>query len=202
MIGVDFDNTIVCYDRLIHQTACEWRLIPTEIASSKSAVRNYLRAHGQEDAWTELQGYIYGKGMRYADPFPGVLEFFALCRERSVPVGIISHRTAQPFKGPAYDLHQAAHEWIQRHGFYDEARIGLSSAQVFFELTKAGKLTRIAKMDCKFFVDDLPEFLGEPGFPKGVEKILFDPGEHCNDENRFRRVKSWHELFDWLVARA
>jgi hypothetical protein len=36
---------------------------------------------------------------------------------------------------------------------------------VFLEPTKADKLTRIATLGCTHFIDDLPEFLSDPGFP-------------------------------------
>ena len=108
-VGVDFDNTIVCYDDVFHRVAVEWGLIPAEIAASKGAVRDYLRAEGREDTWIEVQGYVYGNRFREAPPFPGVTEFFNRCEEQAVPISIISHRTRYPFAGPRYDLHEAAY---------------------------------------------------------------------------------------------
>ena len=80
MIGVDFDNTIVCYDDVFGRVAIERGLVPAAVASSKTAVRDHLRAIGQEDRWTELQGIIYGPRMVDAPMFPGVAEFFARSR--------------------------------------------------------------------------------------------------------------------------
>ncbi len=73
LVGVDFDNTIVCYDRLFHKAALEKGLIPPELPASKGQVRDYMRANGAEDAWTELQGYVYGPRMLDAAPFAGTL---------------------------------------------------------------------------------------------------------------------------------
>ena len=41
-IGIDFDNTIVCYHKLFHRLAVERSLIPVSVAVSKCAVRDYL----------------------------------------------------------------------------------------------------------------------------------------------------------------
>ena len=57
-LGVDFDNTIVCYDALFHKVARERNLIPSDVPVNKSDVRNHLRRVGNEDAWTAMQGYV------------------------------------------------------------------------------------------------------------------------------------------------
>ena len=59
-IGIDFDNTIACYDGVFHAAAVARGLIPAEIPTDKTSVRNHLRAIGREPDWTELQGYVYG----------------------------------------------------------------------------------------------------------------------------------------------
>ena len=198
MIGVDFDNTIVCYDRVIHEAARERALIPPGIPVSKSAVRDYLREQGMEEAWTELQGFVYGEGLTRAEPFPGVLKFFRRCRDLAQPVSVISHKTSVPFRGPACDLHGAAQQWLDRQGFYDPARIGMHPDRVFFEPTKTAKLERIASLGCRYFIDDLPEFLDEPSFPAGVSRILFDPTGDSVSGTCVRTIRSWDELHEWL----
>lgn len=200
LVGVDFDNTIVCCDQLFHRAAVEQGLIPLEVGASKGEVRDYLRGCGREDDWTQLQGYVYGVLIREAPVFPGVIDFFVRCRERGIGGCIISHKTRYPFVGRAYDLHQAAHDWLERHGFYDSARIGLKRAQVFFESTKHGKLERITRVGCTHFVDDLPELLTEPGFPAGVHRILFDPNDLHPNDREFHRATSWAEVEQRLIS--
>ena len=53
-IGVDFDNTIVCYDQVFHQVALEQGLIPPTLPVSKGGVRDHLRSVNNEDAWTAM----------------------------------------------------------------------------------------------------------------------------------------------------
>jgi hypothetical protein len=198
-IGVDFDNTIVCYDELFHRVACEWNLIPANLPATKQAVRDDLRRRGQEDIWTEMQGHVYGARMVEAAPFPGVVEFFMHCRSVEIPVSIISHKTRYPFRGPTYDLHRAAHEWLLHHGFYDVNRIGLTPSRVYFEPTRQDKLKRIVAVGCSHFIDDLPEFLNAPEFPAGVMRLLFSPNQQPFNEPpdsvpSIVRVASWKSL--------
>lgn len=175
MIGIDFDNTIVCYDEIFGRVAVERGLVPPHVATSKTAIRDHLRSVAQEDRWTELQGTIYGPRIMDAPPFPGVVDFFAACRAAGIQVAIVSHRTRFPYLGERHDLHAAARDWLARHGFHDPDRAGLPVDRVFLEETKEAKLARIAALGCTHFVDDLPEVLADPRFPAGVQPILFDP---------------------------
>jgi hypothetical protein len=200
VIGVDFDNTIACYDRLFYQLALERDLIPASLPADKESVRDCLRLAGREEDWTELQGFAYGPRIPEAFPFPGVQEFFQLCRERAIPVCIISHKTRLPVRGPQVDLHQAARRWLQRRGFHDPARIGLPPERVFFEETKQAKLQRVSDQQCTHFIDDLPEFLQAPEFPGGIERILFDPWERRAAGVPCLRVSNWEQLTERLLV--
>lgn len=201
-IGVDFDNTIVTYDSLFHRLAVERGLIPSTVGASKQQVRDHLRAAAREDDWTELQGYVYGARLCDAPPFPGVLDFFRRCRHQRLDVCIISHKTRHPFRGPALDLHDAARNWLARHGFFDDADIALSPDHVYLETTLADKLARIGALNCTHFVDDLPELLREPLFPAGTRRVLFDPNARHGSTALFTRVGSWAEASDLLLGPA
>jgi hypothetical protein len=190
MIGIDFDNTIVCYEGVFHKAALEKKLIPPEVPLSKGAVRDYLRSKGQEDAWTELQGYIYGSRMDLAAPYPYFDQFLALCHRKQIPLSIISHKTRYPFLGPKYDLHQAAYSWIQKHFS--------SIPPIFFELTLSDKLKRINTENCSIFIDDLPELLAEKDFPPHVQKVLFDPHHLYSPNGAYSYVHSWPDLIQLL----
>jgi hypothetical protein len=198
-IGVDFDNTIVCYDDLFHRAAREQALVPADLPPGKSAVRDYLRKAGREDAWTLLQGEVYGRRMLDAPPFAGVLAFFRRMVQGGVAVSIISHRSRHPYLGPRYDLHAAARDWLEHHGFVDAARIGLGRDRFFFEVHKHEKLARIASERCTHFIDDLPELLSEPAFPRGVERILFDPSDDYRHAP-FQRLRSWGQIDQIVVG--
>jgi len=193
-IGADFDNTIVCYDALFHRLAVEQGLIPPDLPPRKGEIRDYLRRIDRENDWTVLQGHVYGDRLDEAEPYPGALEFFTTCRTANREVFIISHRTRTPYLGPSYDLHAAAYRWLERRGFFAPEGFGISRGAVFFELTKQSKLDRIRTVGCDLFIDDLPEFLAEPGFPPAVTRILFDPNGSHNVPPGVLRTSSWAEI--------
>lgn len=197
-LGVDFDNTIVCYDQLFHRVALEKGFIHKELTATKASVRNFLRETDRERAWIELQGYVYGDRMDEAEPFPGVLDFFSRCRQLDVVTCIISHKTRFPFEGPSYDLHEAARRWLRKHGL--DGQDFNPPDFIYFELTKEAKLDRIARLGCTHFIDDLPEFLSVADFPQGIIRILFDPGVSYFSECRFMRAESWREIQERLLV--
>lgn len=201
IIGVDFDNTIVCYDGIFHRAARAQGLISAEFPAEKQQIRDHLRQRGEEDRWTALQGLVYGREIRHAAPFPGVREFFAACRRLGIELAIISHKTLQPVLGPEYDLHAAAREWLTAQGFFAEDDLGLPIEQAFFEVTKEQKLQRIATLGCTHFIDDLPEFLSESTFPENVRRILFDPLRATTDvPPGVERAASWSEISAMLLG--
>ncbi|MCF7762486.1 MAG: haloacid dehalogenase-like hydrolase [Verrucomicrobia bacterium] len=194
LIGLDFDNTIICYDSVFHQVAVERALIPSSVPAIKEAIRNYLRSAGKEREWTELQGYVYGKRITEAEAFPGLFEFLGGCKDRNIDFIVISHKTQFPFQGPPYDLHVSARNWMEQKGFFDSSRIDFSEDRLFFEPTKQRKLNRIAAMGCQHFVDDLPEIFADPEFPVGVHGILFDPASRGTEVPGVQSVVSWTEV--------
>lgn len=200
IIGLDFDNTIVDYDRLFHQVAVERGFVPPATPPQKNAVRDSMRKTGIEDAWTELQGYVYGCRMLDADCYPGVMECLEACHRQGHTCCIVSHKTRTPYRGPAYDLHAAAREFLDHKGFLHESVTGLSPDRVFFELTKADKIARIGNLGCSVFLDDLPEILSDPAFPTGTTTVLFDPSGTQTLPGGKWRVTSWVEFQD-LVGR-
>ena len=184
---------------MFHQLARELGLIPADLPATKSDVRDHLRSIGKEDAWTRLQAEGYGPRMKEATAFPGVMDFFKEARTRGITLFIVSHKTKHPYAGPAYDLHEAAMNWLELAGFFDVRAIGLPRDHVFLELSKQAKLARIAELNCTHFIDDLPEFLAEPAFPKSVNRLLFDPGDRYHDETQFSRLREWSRAWDAIA---
>jgi hypothetical protein len=77
----------------------------------------------------------------------------------------------------------------------------LQPSEVFFELTIEDKLARIQAEKCTVFLDDLPEILNHPKFPKNVRRLLFDPQDMHGGQRALERVRSWPELPS-VLARA
>ncbi len=193
-LGIDFDNTIANYDTAFFAAARERNLVPEDVDSTKSGVKQFLIDDGRESDWTELQGFVYGPGIHHATPFPGFLEFVRKAAAAQWRLTIVSHKTKHPYRGPAYDLHAAAAGWLDVQG------VMTSVNSRFFELTKEAKLDRVANEGIECFVDDLPDILRHERFPGSFTRpILFDPnGAHENTE--FKRLSGWEFAWETLSA--
>jgi hypothetical protein len=191
-IGIDFDNTIACYDGVFHQAALERGLIPSDLDRDKNSVRDHLNGSGRKDDFTELQGYVYGARMELVSPYPGFAEFIGAARECGHDLFVVSHKTQHPILGPKHDMHAAARSFLDGRGLTGARPDQIDPENVFFELTKGEKVARAHDLACDVFIDDLPEILNLSGFPPRMRKILFDPeNQFAGEAGAFDRHISW-----------
>jgi hypothetical protein len=190
-IGIDFDNTIACYDGVFHAAALEKGLIPADLSRDKNSVRDHLNGSGRKDDFTELQGYVYGSRMELVSPYPGFAEFVAAASGTGHTLFIVSHKTKHPILGPRHDMHAAARAFLAARRLMGANLNQINPTSVFFELTKEEKVARAAELRCEIFIDDLPEILAMPGFPSGMRRILFDPQSQFDGCTGFERRTSW-----------
>jgi hypothetical protein len=171
-IGLDFDNTIACYDSAITKLAEEMFELPDLVPRTKLGVRDYLRMQDREVEWTAFQGELYGPGMRYAQAYEGAIETMLELNALGHELFIVSHRSKKPYAGHPHDLHAAARAWlketVQSHGLF-------TNDQVFFLESRDQKLQMIKELNCGIFLDDLPEVLEATQFPLTTQGILFAP---------------------------
>ncbi len=194
VLGLDFDNTLICYDQVFYQVAREKSLVPRSIPRNKISVRQHLRSTGREDAWTELQGEVYGPRIHDATVFDGALEVINTLMHAGVQVCLVSHKTRTPYLGEAHDLHAAATAWLDQHNFFSDDGMNWASDQVFFETTKEMKIARILGQGCTHFLDDLPEILSM--LPDEVDRIQFAPDQEPRDLecHAWPTIGHWREL--------
>lgn len=201
-VGVDFDNTIACYDELMHSVALERGLIAAEVVKAKKVIRDAIRAlPGGEEHWRSLQVTVYGPRMHEARLIDGVTDFFADCRRWNVPVYVVSHKTEYANFGEAgVNLRAVAMAWLDQHGFFNEERLGLSKSGVFFESTRAEKIDRIKALRATHYIDDLEEVFCDRAFPRDVEKILL--AEHSQPGNMAEAspFSSWKQIREHLFG--
>jgi hypothetical protein len=74
------------------------------------------------------------------------------------------------------------------------------NGSVNFLETRQEKVARIAELGCQVFLDDLPEVLGDSGFPASAAGILFDPSGGSTAQEGQRRISAWPELGELLVT--
>ena len=181
-IGIDFDNTIICYDEVFAAAARQRGLVPADWAGLKRELRDYLRAKpGGELAWQGLQGWVYGKGIKDAAVFHGLPEFLAACRQAGADVYIVSHKTQYGHQDPdRTDLRLAARDWLRLSGLTGSADSALS-------------------LDLDVFIDDLIDVFEQPHFPARTRAILF-AGLDAARGARFRSAASWAEIQNEVFA--
>ena len=174
-IGIDFDNTIACYDGLCAALATEQGLIPKGEAGTKAEVkRMLLELKEGMTKWQRLQGQMYGPYMKKADLYPCFLRFLFRCKLLGHKIFIVSHKTEfGHFDESRTNLREAARNWMDRHGFFTATGFALTPSQVFFEATVNAKIARICSLDLDYFVDDLEKVLSDPNFPKRTQRIWF-----------------------------
>ena len=191
-IGVDFDNTLVSYDRAFASVGKDAGLLPADFTGGKDAAKRWLlRERPDGYLWERLQGLVYGQRIDHAELYDGAAEFFRRCRKADWEVYVISHKTVLAHHDPLKtDLRESALGWMHRQGFFATGGFGLNARQVFFEDTRDAKVRRIGALECQIFVDDLPEVLGHAAMPPGCRKILFST-EHSGP---FERAATWTEV--------
>jgi hypothetical protein len=195
-IGLDFDNTLINYDILFKRVALEQGLIPDNIEEHKNAVRNYLRESNKEDAWTRLQGEVYGNRILEAEPYKGMCESLQSIAKFNIPMTIISHKTRIPYLGEPWDLHLAARSWLKKIKIDSPTGPNICNKRIFFEISKEDKCNRIIASGCTHYIDDLPEILAM--LPDNITKIHFTPNSKSFNNKNWLSMQSWGELLTLL----
>jgi len=195
IVGVDFDNTIACYDSVFAPIAIEQGLLPAGFLGSKKKVRDTIRLLPDgELIWQGLQGLVYGRYIYRAEMFSGFDDFLVKCRDHKIDVRIISHKTKTNRYDPTQvNLREAALAWMGEKGFFDPEGIGMDRNHIFFEPDRDLKIQRITTSGCTHFIDDLIEVLSEPAFPAETQKILFSP-DQTSDDRRLTTMSSWPRI--------
>lgn len=190
-IGLDLDNTIINYSGLFFEVGLAIGMIPSQLARTKEAVKEYLQSRDKNDVWTEIQGLVYGKYLYKAKPFPGFKEFLSTFTSRGAELLIISHKTRFNVIGEKINLQDAASKWLEMNQISGVK--GISPANIFFLESRQEKAQKITDQKCSIFVDDLPEVFNEPGFPPNVAKVFFNP-ERLQAQDGWFNCTSWAEV--------
>ncbi len=201
VIGVDFDNTIACYDNAFSVVAHELSLMDLPISLSKSQVKEVVFARpGGDVDWQMLQGQVYGKYIHLATVFPGFVEFVCRSKLNGHSVFIVSHKSEYGhFDNTRVNLRDAALSWMTHNRIIGSDGTALIKSEIFFESTLREKLDRIRSLECTHFIDDLAEVLEDPTFSNRTERFLFAPAGSVNSQAGLSVETSWrilaHRLF-------
>jgi hypothetical protein len=116
-IGIDFDNTIACYDSAFVSVAALLGIPLRDTPSNKVEVKREIQSQAQGDlVWQRLQGQVYGTHMHLATPFPGIHEFISLAQMRGHEVFIVSHKSIYGhFDADRIPLRSQAKLWLNEN---------------------------------------------------------------------------------------
>jgi hypothetical protein len=200
VIGLDFDNTLVSYDKVMYQTAQAMGFIKAaERGLNKTKIRDRIRTlPAGELKWQKLQAEVYGKRMDKAQLIKGVEKFLKACREEGIKTFIVSHKSryAAQDTEKAHNLQEAALRWMRQQGFFDQDGLGLHQAHVYFEDTRQAKAARITELKCTHFVDDLQEVFLEKTFPRATKRLLLSSDITVMDGVKV--FSSWEEIYNYF----
>ncbi len=202
IIGVDFDNTIVAYDRVIADEVVKRGFRPCVENWSKQKYRDYIRRlPNGEVEWQKVQACVYGPRIAEACLIEGVHEFLGQCHVTGVSVRIVSHKTELAnYDETGTNLREAAVGWMERAGLFN-SDIGLTRRDIIFATTRREKIQHIRRLGCTTFVDDLMEVFLEPAFPTEVERILFTQhGSRDHDLNGIRLRGRWSDIYGYFFG--
>ncbi len=197
IIGIDFDNTIVSYDKIFFEVAKELNLISKDTFRNKTEVRDEIRKIKGDIEWQKIQSIVYAYRMDSAEIMDGLGKFLEFCKENRAKVYIVSHKTMHAhFDEEKRNLRQIALDWLKKNEFFSNNVFNLEQKDVFFESTREEKVQRIADLNCDIFIDDLEEVFLEKSFPKETKKILFLPeGEKSPHLVNCTVCRSWVEVY-------
>ena len=105
---------------------------------------------------------------------------------------IVSHKTKYPYSGEKYDLHKAASNWLEVNKFFDKDGLAIKRENVYFELTKEDKISRIEKLEISLYIDDLPSILQM--IKPSIKRILYSPKCKEKIDKDFYLLKNWENL--------
>jgi hypothetical protein len=198
-IGLDFDNTLACYDQVFASEAKQENFVPKEWQGTKKQLRDTLYSlEGGDIMWQKLQGRVYGPMMSQAELFPGVIQFLLRCKHHGDDLFIVSHKTEYGHFDPTETpLRQVALQWMTQCGFFKKTKCGLTHEQVFFESTRNEKVSRISSLDLDVFVDDLKEVFAEDDFPN-IGKILFTTD--IDEEQDVINCNNWSSIANEVLG--
>ena len=200
-LGVDLDNTLICYDDVFLSGARELNLVPKSWIGDRFQVRAYVRDQKNgETSWQRLQGQVYGRWISRAKLFPGVYRFLWRCNFRKITVDVLSHKSEYGhFDNEEVALRQVARQFLMEQGILSEHGESLINSIEFFS-EREEKIERIVGKKFDLFIDDLPEILEHVEIADKTETLGFDP-TNTSDFSVSEKVGSWIEIESRLFGK-
>ena len=166
-IGIDFDNTIVCYDDIFHSAALAKGYIKNDVLPQKKNNKRYYTKKFRRSFLAETSIRNLWTKIIEAKPFVGVIDFILDLLKLGFDVYIISHKSqyASIDKAKSKDLIAAARNWLDKYFFFNLNAKSFPKNNIF-EPSRIMKIQRISSLGCNIFIDDLLETFLDKNFPE------------------------------------
>ena len=200
-IGIDIDNTIICYDHVFAAVANS-RGFLVQSSASKTEVKKWFHERDMHQAFTHLQGEVYGKFIDLANLFDGVLAFIDFAKKSGCHLFLVSHKTRYPLVGEKVDLHKSARKFLIDNNVISKCDgVGVPLNNVFFETTLNRKINRISTLNLDFFIDDLLKIFEHSKFPKTTNFVHFSRDLAKNVPNgKVSTCLNWTQILGFLFC--
>ena len=195
VIGIDFDNTIINYDKVFYSLALKKKIIRKNILIEKEAIKNYLIQNNFYNEWISLQGEVYSKHVLMGKTnsfFIPVLKKLL----KKYELHIISHKTLYPVIGEKINLRDQALKWIEKKII---SKVNFKRENIHFASTQNEKIKIIKIKKCNIFIDDLEDILVHNKFPKKCKKILFNDQIKQNNNNEIYLTNNWNKIYQIIT---
>ena len=188
IVGVDFDNTLINYDKVFSEIAKKNDLIKKTLKSKELVKKKIIVNHG-EDKWTRLQGQVYGKEILKAHRNKFIKDCLVKISKIS-KIYLISHKTKFPIIGKKINMHNSALIWLKKNKLYGKNKV-FNKENVFFEKSVQDKVRKIKYLKCDIYIDDLTSVLDRLNFK--IIKILFN-----KKKNGYNAINNWKKIKNFI----
>lgn len=201
IIGIDLDNTVICYEQIFDGYLQDLAITRLEGYSLKDSLKTALiAADKSEYRWQKIQGEVYGERMHSAVLFPGFMRFLLTAITRGDKLIFISHKTKFGHHDQKkINLREVANDWLEKNIFLELSDSScFLNERVIYADTREEKIDAIKRMNCDIFIDDLPEVLFDKKFPVEVKKLLFSSNAVSNINQSI--FSTWNEIRELLYS--
>lgn len=202
-IGIDFDNTIICYDEVFCNISRRYGYVQQDFQGGKSEIKNkILTLDSGEEKWQALQGFVYGQGVADAKMFNGFKEFLIKAKEWPADIVIVSHKTQYGHFDPLrINLRQAALKWIEENKLLFPNTC-LRSNKINFYDTFDEKINAINGHNFDYLIDDLIKVLRHRSLSASLKKILFNTNNNETNfslgNNEIIAFNNWNDISNYI----
>lgn len=193
-VGIDLDNTILSYDKLLRKLALELGFVDGSCPRRPRDIRLSLRAFADneiegERRWQRLQTMVYGTRIDDAEIDPHFNAAMAAIRNLGGTILLIAQKKDNPELPPDDTYREKVMETLRKRKFFDSEGFDVKEEHVYFCRTWGEKVAKIKELRLDTFIDDKPRIFDHPLFPKKTFGIRL--GEKVP---KIFSVQSWPEI--------